>query len=214
MASIIEKAMAPKSDQLNADDLIVGPIDVTIVDVTGAAENKIAVHIGNGRQPWKPCKTMLRLLTFCWGSADEAVWIGKSIRLYRDPNVKYGSDTLGGIRVSHASDITETKTAKLTVSRGKREAFTVQPLKATKQPSGLLDVWRKRLTGAPDPVKEIARTISEGFTAKDPVILGDCEPRIAQIQDETWSKKLTGFLSDVLGEITDKSQKEEARGVA
>ena len=202
MASIIEKAMAPKSDQLNADDLIVAPIDVTIMDVTGAAENKIAVHIGEGRQPWKPCKSMLRLLAFCWGSADPAAWIGKSVRLYRDPNVKYGSDTLGGIRVSHVSGITEPKTAKLTVSRGKREAFTVQPLTQKQSaPVGVLDVWRKRLKGAPDPVTAISRYIKQGFDDKDPVVLNNCEPQIAQIEDAAWREKLTGFLKDVLSEI-------------
>ena len=203
MTSIIEKAMAPKSDQLNADDLIVGPIEVTIQAVKTAADDKIAIEIGNGRQPWKPCKSMLRLLTFCWGSAEPSDWIGKSVRLYRDPNVKFGSDTPGGIRVSHVSHISEAKTAKLTVARSKRETFTVQPLKAEQKPVSLLDVYRKQMKGHSAPVLFIGKKIADAFTAKDATAFDSLEAEISQIEDAKGNELLKRFLSDVLKALTE-----------
>lgn len=201
MTSIIEKAMAPKSDQLNADDLIVGPIDVTIQAVKTAADDKIAIEIGNGRQPWKPCKSMLRLLTFCWGSAEPSEWIGKSVRLYRDPNVKFGSDTPGGIRVSHVSHIGEPKTAKLTVARSKRETFTVQPLKSEQKPVSVLDVYRKQMKGHSAPVLAIGKKIADAFTAKDATAFDAIGNEITQITDEAGNKLLCQFLNDALAEL-------------
>jgi len=204
MTSIIEKAMAPKSDQLNADDLIVGSIDVTIVDVTESGEGKIAVHIGQGRQPWKPCKGMLRLLTFCWGNADPETWKGRSVRLYRDPNVKYGGDTLGGIRVSHASHITQPFTTKITVARNKRETVTVLPLTSKKEkPVSLLDSYRKQMKGQSAPVLALGKKIAEAFAANDATAFDSIEAEISQIEDAKGNDLLKRFLSDVLKALTE-----------
>jgi len=203
MTSIIEKAMAPKSDQLNADDLIVGPIWATIKSVKVCADEKIAIEIGDGRQPWKPCKSMLRLLTFCWGSAEPADWIGKTVRLYRDPNVKFGSDTPGGIRVSHVSHITEPKTAKLTVARSKRETFTVHPMKPPEKPVSLLDSYRKQMKGQSAPVLALGKKIADAFTEGDANAFDSIEAEISQIEDAKGNDLLKRFLSDVLKALTE-----------
>ena len=59
----------PKSDQLNADDLIAGPITVTVqaVNVYESPDQPVSVVIGNGCQPYKPCKSMRRLMIAVWG---------------------------------------------------------------------------------------------------------------------------------------------------
>jgi hypothetical protein len=48
--------------------------------------------------------------------------------LYRDPAVKFGGMDVGGIRVSHLSHIDKPLSVALTVSRGKRAPYVVQPL--------------------------------------------------------------------------------------
>ena len=119
--------IAPKSDQLNADDLIAGPITVRIVSVThGNAESPIRVNI-EGRMPYYPCKSMRRVLVAAWGE-DGAPYAGRYMTLYRDPEVKYGGIKVGGIRISHLSDITADMYMALTVTRGKRAEYTVQRL--------------------------------------------------------------------------------------
>ena len=119
--------IAPKSDQLNADDLIAGPITVRIVSVThGNAESPIRVNI-EGRMPYYPCKSMRRVLVAAWGE-DGAPYAGRYMTLYRDPEVKYGGIKVGGIRISHMSDIPADMYMALTVTRGKRAEYTVQRL--------------------------------------------------------------------------------------
>ena len=48
--------------------------------------------------------------------------------IYGDPEVRYAGKAVGGLRVSHVSHIDKPVTVALTVTRGKREPFTVQPL--------------------------------------------------------------------------------------
>jgi hypothetical protein len=124
--------VAPKSDQLNADDLMGGPMTIRVTKVTangeGAADQPISVHYegGDGR-PFKPCKSMRRLMMHCWGRyADQ--YVGRSMTLFRDDAVTFGADKTGGIRVSHMSHIEGRQTVALTATRGKRKPYTVQPL--------------------------------------------------------------------------------------
>jgi hypothetical protein len=121
----------PRSDQWNADDFIGGPRTFTIAGVrTGTAEQKYDIDLveGGGRS-WRPPLTVLRLLVAGWGD-DATVWPGRMVTLYRDPSIRFGRDEVGGIRVSHMSHLPDDKplTESLTVTRGKRSAFTVQPL--------------------------------------------------------------------------------------
>ena len=123
------RALAPKSDQLNAEDLIAGPRVVTIKAVRidpDAPQQKITIHLEGGLRPYKPCKTMGRVLLAAWGL--DGNWIGRSMRLYRDPSIKFGSDQPGGIRISHLSHITRPLVEQLTVKKGSRAPFRVEPL--------------------------------------------------------------------------------------
>jgi len=128
----MSKFIIAKSDQLNADDLIDGPRTITVTKVTAApdaAEQPVSIHYEGGEgRPWKPCKTMRRILVGVWGK-DASKYAGRSLTVYRDPTVAFGGMQVGGIRVSHMSNIDEKKTVALMVTRGRKAPFTILPLK-------------------------------------------------------------------------------------
>lgn len=125
----LSSTIAPKSDQLNADDLLAGPITVTIENVTaGNPEQPVNIHLNErpGR-PYRPSKSMRRILVQAWGPDSDA-YHGRRLTLYRDPTITFGRDQVGGIRISHLSHLDKPMTAALTVKRGQRKAITIQPL--------------------------------------------------------------------------------------
>lgn len=129
MTSMLE-TITPKSDQLNADDLIAGQtktVKITKVSILGGDQPVALSYEGDNGKPYKPGKSMRRVLVNVWGS-DGNAYIGRSMTLYRDDNVKFGGAEVGGIRISHMSDITEPMTMALTASRAIRKPFTVKPL--------------------------------------------------------------------------------------
>lgn len=124
----LTKFAEPKSDQLNADDLIGGNLIVQIAGVTiDEAASKVNVHI-EGRRPWRPCKTTLRQLFAAWGTDGEK-WIGRWVELKRDPTVRFGGEDVGGIRIHALSHIPKPMDDKLTIAKGKKGAFRVEVLK-------------------------------------------------------------------------------------
>lgn len=121
----------PRSDQWNADDFVGGPRVFTIAGVSvGKAEQKYDIELveGEGRS-WRPPLTMLRLMIAAWGD-ESSQWKGRRVRLFRDESVRFGSDAVGGIRISHMSHLPGDKTfsAMLTSTRGRRTRVTVEPL--------------------------------------------------------------------------------------
>jgi hypothetical protein len=122
---------APRSDQLNGEDLLGGrtiTIKVTKVTLTLTAEQKCTVNYqGDNGKPYKPCKTMAKVMAEIWGYASKE-YVGKSMTLYRDPKIKFGADETGGIRISHMSDIKERKIVTLMSSKGKFKVWTILPL--------------------------------------------------------------------------------------
>ncbi len=127
--SSLQDTIVPKSDQLNADDLITGPITVTVESVkrSPSPEQPIDIYI-TGQRPFRPCKSMRRVLISVWGDKGSE-WVGKSMTLYRDKTVKYGGVEVGGIRISHVSGIDEEIKLALTTTRAKRALYKVLPLK-------------------------------------------------------------------------------------
>ena len=119
----------PRSDQLNADDLMTGPRTFTITDVTaGNPEQPVNVHLAEyPERPWKPSKSMRRVLVAAWGP-DTTAYLGRRVTLYRDPSIRFGKDEVGGIRVSHLSHLPKPLRLALTVKRGQRAPYTVEPL--------------------------------------------------------------------------------------
>ena len=153
----ITETLAPRSDQVNADDLMVGPRTVTITEVSrGSAEqpvNIVTAEFGEGR-PFKPGKSMRRVMVAAWGP-DASAYVGRRMTLYREDEVKFGGQTVGGIRISAMSHITKRLTIPLTVTRGKRAPFTVEPLlEAAMNPMPISD----------DEAADFAREISESTT--------------------------------------------------
>ena len=145
--SFISQAMKPKSDQLNADDLVVESIIVKIVDVAqGSAEQPVVVHITGGHKPWKPNKGTIRVLASQWGDQKED-WIGQCVELYRKEDVDFGSSkNIGGIRVAGLTGISKPTTVMVTERRGRKSPHTLQPLviPSSIDQFGSLDIKAKR----------------------------------------------------------------------
>jgi hypothetical protein len=124
------ETIVPKSDQLNADDLMSGERTFTIAEVRkGNPEQPVAVRLAefpNGR-PYYPCKSMRRVMVAAWG-AEASVYVGRRLTLYRDPEVRFGGESVGGVRIRAMSHIAKPLTIALTVTRGKRAPYRVQPL--------------------------------------------------------------------------------------
>lgn len=126
MSSVI----VAKSDQLNSDDLISGPVTITItgVEIRPGTEQPVSIHFENDDgKPWRPCKSMCRVMVHCWGP-DANKYVGHSLTLYRDPKITWGALAVGGIRISHMTDIAGTQILALTATKGNKKPFTVQPL--------------------------------------------------------------------------------------
>ena len=122
-------SIAPKSDQLNADDLISGPVTVTIQEVRqGTAEQPVDVVLVEfpGRA-YRPSKSMRRVMVMAWGP-DASAYAGRRLKLYRNADITFGKDKVGGIEISALSHIAKPLTIALTATRGRRKNFTVEPL--------------------------------------------------------------------------------------
>lgn len=117
----ISSTIVPKSDQLNAEDFISGPLTFTVLDVSvsQAPEQPVSIRFAGGFRPWKPCKTMRRVLVVGWGPNAEH-YIGRSLTLFRDPSVKWAGKAEGGIRISAMSDIRAPMEIMLSETKGKR----------------------------------------------------------------------------------------------
>ena len=125
----LSDSIVPRSDQINADDLIAGPITVTITDTKpGEAEQPVDILlVETPGRAYRPSKSMRRVLVKLWGpkSADYA---GRRLTIYNDPSVTWAGKAVGGIRISHASHIDKPVTMSLALAKGKLAPFTVQPL--------------------------------------------------------------------------------------
>lgn len=125
----LSKTTEPRSDQQNYDDVATSPRTVTVTEVRGgSAEQPVEIHLAEfpGR-PYKPSKSMRRVLVAAWGT-DGSQYVGRRITIYGDPDVKFGGERVGGIKISHLSHIDKPLSIPLTVTRGKRSPHTVQPL--------------------------------------------------------------------------------------
>ena len=131
----ISPTIQANSQQINADDLTGSPRTVTILNVeAGTSEQPVFIHVAEfpGRT-FRPGKSMRRVLVFAWGP-EASNYIGRRLTLFNDPTIRFGKDVTGGVRISHMSHIDRTLTVPLTVTRGKRAPFTVEPLPAEPDP--------------------------------------------------------------------------------
>lgn len=145
----------PKSDQLSADDLIGRTLTITVTKVSipgGEQPVSISFEGDNGR-PFRPGKSMRRVLVHVWGP-DANAYVGRSMTLYRDDEVVFGGLKVGGIRISHMSHTEKAQTMALTATRGNKKAFTIKPLAVAKAQRDVLregaDRIKARLADAQD----------------------------------------------------------------
>jgi hypothetical protein len=117
----------PKSDQLNADQLIGGPMTLTVTRVSASnGDQPVTINYeGDSGRPFKPCLTMRKVLVLAWGH-DGNQWPGKSMRVYNDPAVRFGKDEVGGVRISHLSDIPSDISVRLAATKGKKALYEIK----------------------------------------------------------------------------------------
>lgn len=118
-----------KSDQLNADDLIGVSRTLTVTKVSGAeGDQPIAIHYeGDNGKPFKPCKTIRRVLLAIWGRYAND-YVGRSMTVYRDDSVQFGGLQVGGIRISHMTGIDKETVVVVAKSKGKKAGMKILPL--------------------------------------------------------------------------------------
>jgi hypothetical protein len=123
--------IVPKSDQINADDLIGQSLTITVNEVkfSGGQEQPVSMYFDGSGKAFRPCKSMCRVLVAIWGP-DAKEYVGRSMTLYRDPTVKWGGMEVGGIRISHMTHMEAPVTMALTATKGARKPYTVRPLVA------------------------------------------------------------------------------------
>ena len=127
----ITDALAPTSDQLDAVELV-NPRTFTIDTGSslGKREGKIVAEIRLVDFPrvWRPSKGMLDVLAACWGT-DAKQWVGHRVTVYNDPEVMFGRDKVGGIRISHLSHIDKARVVTIRASgAGRKQPWRVEPL--------------------------------------------------------------------------------------
>jgi hypothetical protein len=132
--SNLRDTIVPKSDQLNSEQLIGAPMTITVTAVRRSTsdDQPLAIHYkdDNGR-PYKPCKSMRKVLIFAWGD-DGNEWVGRSMTLYNNPDIKWGGVKVGGIRISHISHVQADLALSLTATKGKKEPVIIKKMVAAK----------------------------------------------------------------------------------
>lgn len=132
----LSNTIEPDSTQVNAEDFLSGPRTFTVANVRkGTAEQPVNIELVEvpGRA-YRPSKTMRRVLVSIWGR-EASNYTGKRFTLYRDPEVTFGRDKVGGIKISHMSDLDKRATLMLTSTRGKRAPHIVEPLVESAAPT-------------------------------------------------------------------------------
>ena len=203
----MSETIAPKSDQLDAVDLLGGDRTFTIERISRHNdEQPFNFHLAEFPRPWRPNLSMRRVLMTCWGP-DAATYVGRRVTLYCDPDVQFGGAAVGGTRIRALSHIDKPKQVPLLVTRGKSKVYTVQPLKEAAQPTpdyvaeakaaadiaGWREVWQRAKDAGhlTDALKAKLTPIGEALkTEPKPVatILPVDPPKLA---DEGWPQVAT-----------------------
>lgn len=174
----ISPMIEAKSDQLNAEDLMGGPRTIRVRDVKllGKREQQpcLIYYDGDDNKPFKPCLTMRRLLAKVWGPRTSK-WIGRSMTIYNEPTVKWAGAEVGGIRISHVSDIAQPVKLALAESKGKRRPTTVRPLETGQGAAPQQE---------PDRAMRVTAELIERIKASDDPVSITQEPTV--IEQRNW----------------------------
>lgn len=206
----LTRALQPKSDQLNADDLIGEPktIKITGVKVTPDIQQPISIsYEGDNGKPYKPCKSMGRVMKEIWG-ADGNKWVGKSVTLFRDNNVTWAGMNAGGIRISHISDITKPYSMPLTASKTTRRTYTVDPLVLQKNillPEKYLPTEQTRFPISDQDYYAWTDRMDKAYTAIEMQEIGKQIADVSDNYDQASKDKLKVYYKDRLDFIKSQS---------
>lgn len=193
MTMDVTKAIEPKSDQLNSDDLMTGPRTIRIrqVKVQPGQEQPVWIYFdGDNNKPWKSSKTGTRTLAAIWGP-DASKWVGLSCTIYCDPTVTWGGAAVGGIRVSHMEGLSSPRTLMLTKTRGKKGATVIKPLEVAKSEPDSEKPKPTPQTPTVDPI-EMQRQMNE--------VAGD------EVKKREWWKGLTEEEKSVVNGLAKKAE--------
>ena len=158
----LQACAAAKSDQIDADNLIGGiTMDVTIKAVQRGPSNEqpLQLVLEETDKFYRPSKTYRRTLIGCFGD-EPANWIGKRLRLIRNPDTMFGGVKVGGVEVSHAS-IEAPMVFMLQAKRGKKSAVSIDVIPPIQKPVPM-----------PAKVKEAAAALkphAKGTISGDPL---------------------------------------------
>jgi hypothetical protein len=206
----LRPTIVPKSDQLNAEQLLGGPMTVTVtkVGIGSGEEQPVIVHYeGEDGRPFKPCKTMRKVLIHAWGP-DGRQWAGRSMTLYNDPAVKFGGEDVGGIRISHMTDIKNDIKVSLTSTRGKKAKYEIKRLV-----SGLAErltaIGRAPTLEALKAEFEAATKATRVQSERDQLIAAK-DKRKAELQKPADPPQFTGRTYAVLAESITKATSADA----
>lgn len=182
----ISDTLAPASDQLDAIDLAAtGPRIFKIESVSkGSAEQPVNIHLADFPRPWRPGKTMRRVLAYCWG-VETSEWVGRDVELFCDPEVTFGKNNkVGGTRISRLSHIDGSKEAPVLLSQGRPGRYKVEPLPADAVPS------------APPAKSDTAKRAKEGidyFYATHNITQDQLEERVGKPASEWTDADIEGL---------------------
>lgn len=158
----LQACAAAKSDQIDADNLIGGiTMDVTIKAVQRGPSNEqpLQLVLEETDKFYRPSKTYRRALIGCFGD-EPAGWVGKRLRLVRNPDTMFGGVKVGGVEVSHAS-IEAPMVFMLQAKRGKKSAVSIDVIPPIQKPVPM-----------PAKVKEAAAALkphAKGTISGDPL---------------------------------------------
>lgn len=175
----ISDTLAPKSDQLDAVDLLGGARVFTVKGVRGGSdEQPVQVDLEEFPRPWRPGKSMRRVLAACWGPI-ATEWIGRRCELYCEPNVIFGGEQVGGTRIKRLSHIDKRQSVPLIIKRGKSAVYTVDPLPDAPTPAPAQRFPTRDEVAACDDLHQLQAWSAASTGARKAAI----EERIAALMD-------------------------------
>ena len=151
------ESLMAKSDQINAADLMGGPITIKIagLKVKNSEVQKWTMRLDGNDKFYRPCLGMRRLIAEVWGGPKN--YAGGSMTLFREGDTVYGGKEVGGIRISHMTGIDAPVEITVPIRRGVMRTYVVKPLKvAAPTPPP---------TTAPDNARDLARAAANGGRA-------------------------------------------------
>jgi hypothetical protein len=126
-----------QSDRINAADLMGADKIIVISEVIRYSESGTSKfylnYVGHNGRAYKPSLGMRRIIMTLWGK-DGTQYIGRSIKIFRDPTVIYAGKAAGGVVISAMTDIQSRATVVIPISKTKSVTYVIDKLEPTDKP--------------------------------------------------------------------------------